>query len=138
MILRALPFVALALVATPVAAKTTILPGLWESTSTSSFIVDSKPKTERRCITPDKVDQYINSPSTSHYHCAYTKHVVADGRADFVGQCFDKHHRTYEVSLHGEYAPEAFHIKASFMPNGLPFGGTAQTVAHRIGDCPGA
>jgi len=136
MFLRALPILAFALSATPVLAKTTILPGLWESTSTSNFIVESKPRTERRCITPDKVDQYLNNPSTSHYKCSYSKRVVADGKADFIGQCFDKHHHAFDVSLHGEYAPEAFHIRASFIPIGLPFGGTAQTVAHRIGDCP--
>ncbi len=136
MILRALPFLALAFVAAPALAKpSTILPGLWESTSTSEFIVQSKPKVERRCITPDKVDQYLNNPSTSHYKCTYSHKVVANGKAEFIGQCFDKHQNEFDVSIHGEYAPEAFHIRATFAPKGLPFGGTATTIAHRIGEC---
>ncbi len=137
MILRALPILALALAAPPAQARTsTILPGYWESTSTSYFIIRSKPKTERRCLTPDKVEQYLTNPSTSHYHCNYSRKAVGDGKVEFVGQCFDKHHNAFDVAIHGDYAPEAFHVSAHFSPTGLPIGGSATTTAHRLGDCP--
>jgi hypothetical protein len=127
------------LAATPALAKaaTTILPGYWESTSTSRFIVPLKSKTERRCLTAAAVEQYMNNPSTSHYKCSYTRKVVAGGKAEFVGQCFDKHKNQFNVAISGDYAPEAFTLKASFSPSGLPVSGQAITTARRLGECPG-
>ena len=138
MTLRPHLFAAALLAAAPVMAKaaTTILPGYWESTSTSKFIVPLKSKTERRCLTAATVEQYMNNPSTSHYKCSYTRKVVAGGRAEFIGQCFDKHKNQFNVAIQGAYEPEAFTLKASFSPSGLPISGQATTSARRIGECP--
>lgn len=138
MISRVLSLALFAFAATPVLAKAaTILPGYWESTSVTRFIVQSAPKVDRRCITAEKVDQVLGSPSTSHYTCNYSHRQVADGVADFKGQCHDKRGRLFNVDIHGTYAPEAFKLQARFQPNGLPISGAAMTDAHRISaECP--
>lgn len=119
-------------------AQPTILPGYWESTSQAYMLGKSDPKTERRCITADKVSAYLSGPSTSHYTCTYSSKTVQGGVADFRGQCVDKHGTAFDVAMHGTYSPEAFHLNARFaLPNMPMLGGTASTDAHRISaDCP--
>jgi Protein of unknown function (DUF3617) len=132
---------ALILSAGPALAQQTILPGYWESTSSSrTSLSKSDPKTERRCITPDKVNAYLSGPSTSHYTCTYSSRTIQGGVADFKGQCVDKHGTSFDVAMHGTYSPEAFHLDARFVLPNLPmFGGSASTDAHRISaDCPAA
>ena len=127
----------LAGIAAPALAEHPILPGYWESTSRATFIIDQPPKTDRRCLTEETVDQYMSSPSTSHYKCSYTKKSVANGKADFEGQCHDKHGRTFLISIQGTYGPDHFRMKATFGVPNLPISGGALTEAHRISaTCP--
>jgi hypothetical protein len=124
---------AMAAAATSAMADHPILPGYWESTSRATFIIEQPPKTDHRCLTPETVDQYLSTPSTSHYKCTYTKRDVGGGRADFEGQCHDKHGRTFPISIHGTYEPERFRMKL-VVPN-LPI--SAVTEAKRISaSCP--
>jgi len=126
------------LAAYPALAQQTILPGYWESTSQANLLGRGGPKTDRRCITADKVSAYISGPSTSHYTCSYSSKSIEGGVADFKGQCMDKHGSSFDVTIHGTYSPEAFHMDARFAMSSLPMlSGTATTDAHRISaECP--
>lgn len=138
---QAFAFATVLLAAVPALAQQTILPGYWESTSTSqTSFSKGEPKTERRCITPDKVEAFFSAPSNSHYTCTYDKRTIHGGVADFRGQCVDKHGTTFEVTMHGTYSPEAFHLDARFaLPNVPMLGGSGSIEAHRLGaDCPAA
>ena len=137
MIRPLLCFALFAATAAPALAEHPILPGYWESTSRATFIIDQPPKTDHRCLTPETVDQYIGSPSTSHYKCSYAKKTIGGGKADFEGQCRDKHGRTFLIALHGTYEPERFRMKAVFNVPNLPISGSAVTEAKRISaTCP--
>ena len=118
--------------AAPALAEHPILPGYWEATSRPTFIIDQASKTDRRCLTPETVDQYISTPSTSHYKCVYNRRVIEGGKADFEGQCHDKHGRTFLITIQGTYGPEHFRMKAKFSVPNLPLSGSAVTEAHRI------
>ncbi len=135
-LLVALPLVLVA--GSALAAEKTILPGYWESVSEANLMGRSTPKTERRCITADKVAQFISTPSTGHYTCTYAKKSVSGGKADFQGQCVDKHGNAFDIVMQGTYAAEHFHMAARFsLPNLPMFGGTASTDAKRISaECP--
>jgi hypothetical protein len=124
----------------PSLAQQTILPGYWESTSQANLLGRSDPKTERRCITADKVADYFSGPSTSHYTCTYSSQKIHGGVADMVGQCVDRHGTSFNIVLHGTYSAESFHMDARFALANLPmFNGTATTDAHRLSaDCPAA
>lgn len=127
----------LAAVAAPALAEHPILPGYWEATSRPTFIIDQPSKTDRRCLTPETVDQYISTPSTSHYKCTYSHRSLEGGKADFEGTCHDKHGRTFLISIHGTYDPEHFRMKAVFSVPNLPISGSAVTEAKRLSaTCP--
>ncbi len=138
MLVNAVSAAVVFLAASSALAPQTILPGYWESTSQANLLGKGAPKTERRCITADKVSAYLSGPSTSHYTCTYASKSIKGGVADFSGQCVDKHGTGVDVALHGTYSPEAFHMDARFALQNLPMlGGTASTDAHRISaDCP--
>ena len=139
MILRILTVAALAAVASPVfaAPATTILPGYWESTSKATLLTEGPAKVEKRCITPDQVNAYLSGPSTSRYTCAYSEKIIRGGVASFKGVCTDKHGQAFNVTLHGTYSPEAFHMDAELTLPNLPIGGSAVTDAHRLSaTCP--
>jgi len=138
MFVKALTAAIVVLAAAPAMAQQTILPGYWESTSQANLLGRGEPKTERRCITADKVSAFVSGLSTGHYTCTYSSKSVKGGVADFKGQCVDKHGTRFDVAMHGAYAPEAFHMDARLELPHLPmFSGTATTDAHRISaDCP--
>lgn len=134
MVLKMLAALVALSAATPVLAEPTIEPGYWESTSTTPL---AAPKTERRCITADKVEQYLRAPSNSHYQCTYSQSRVRAGKVDLIGQCKDKHGRVFEVAINGVYTPETFSLSAQLSLPNLPLGVTATTKAHRISPtCP--
>jgi hypothetical protein len=121
----------------PAAAQQTILPGYWESTSQVSVLGPGAPKTERRCITAEKVAGFLTGFSNSRYTCTYTNRSVHNGVADLQGQCVDKHGATFNAALRITYAPESFHAEARLSLPNLPITGSASTDAHRLSaDCP--
>lgn len=130
---------AAAATAAPAFAGHPILPGYWEATSRATFIIEQPPKTDRRCLTPETVDQYISTPSTSHYKCDYSRRTFEGGKAEFEGACHDKRGRTFLISIRGTYDPEHFWLKAVFRVPNLPISGSAVTEAKRLGaTCPAA
>jgi hypothetical protein len=138
MFVKAMITTAILLAASPAMAQQTILPGYWESTTQANLLGKGAPKTERSCITAEKVNAYLSGPSTSHYTCSYSSKTIQRGVADFKGQCVDKHGTSFDVAMHGTYSPEAFHMDGRFaLPNLPMFSGTATTDAHRVSaDCP--
>lgn len=130
---------ALLIVATaaPSFAADTILPGYWESRNTASALIFEKSSTDKRCITPKEVSNFLTGFSNRHYKCTYPEKTVGDGKAFMVGQCVDKGGTTYNVTLSGEYEATHFHMTAKFSLPGLPLGGKATVDAHLISEqCP--
>src|SRR6185312_1592974 len=64
-----------------------ILPGYWESTSSSSF--GPQGKVERKCITGRAINAYLTGPVNNHYSCRYDTRELHDGHAHMTGQCVD-------------------------------------------------
>lgn len=119
------------------AAETTILPGYWESHNSASALIFEKSSTDRRCITPKEVANFLTGFSNRHYKCTYPQKQVGDGQLMMRGQCVDKGGTTYDVTVGGEYEPTHFHMTAKFSLPGLPLGGKATVDAHLISEeCP--
>lgn len=123
--------------AAPSFAADTILPGYWESHNTAGTLIFEKSSTDKRCITPKEVNNFLTGFSNRHYKCTYPEKTVGDGKAFMVGQCVDKGGTAYNVTLSGEYEPTHFHMTAKFSLPGLPLGGKATVDARLISeDCP--
>jgi hypothetical protein len=133
----------LALVATPALtasapAHDRIKAGYWEATNRvlSPFPVK---KVERICITPDKVDKYMEGPSNHIYKCTYPTRVIGAGRILLKGDCRDKKGEGGQIEGSGTYSPTTLHVVASVKTKlaGLPITFRASTDAIRLGDvCP--
>lgn len=139
--LRPLPAaLALAALALPVAAapSRTVLPGLWEYTSSTAV---SAAKTDRRCVRPDQIEAFVSGPSNSHYRCTYPVKELGGGRARFEGVCVSKHGARYPVRWDGTYTSESFDLHGTVRPNlgGLEIPVSATISARRVAaDCPAA
>lgn len=115
-----------------------ILPGYWESTSTSSFPSPTS-KTERKCITSRAINSYLTGPSNNHYTCRYDTRDLNDGHAHMTGECVDSSGIRGKVVLDGDYAPEAFRLSGRLTVTflGLKIPVDTSIDAHRLGaDCP--
>jgi hypothetical protein len=115
-----------------------ILPGYWESTNQTSFIIEQT-STSRKCITAALAQSYLTGPSNNHYTCVYDRSVVGAGKVALAGQCVDNGGRKIHVDISGDYTKTSFDLTAQLAANlyGLPLEGTAITRAHRISDvCP--
>jgi hypothetical protein len=115
-----------------------ILPGYWESTSTSSFPVASS-KTERKCITGRAINAYLTGPVNNHYSCRYDTRVLKDGHAHMTGECVDSSGIHGKVVIDGDYAAEAFkldgRVQVAFAGLQIPVATTID--AHRLSaECP--
>jgi hypothetical protein len=113
-----------------------ILPGYWESTSSSSF---AQAKTERKCITGKAINSYLTGPVNSHYSCRYDTRELRDGHAHMTGQCVDSSGIRGKVVIDGDYGPEAFKLngRVSISLGGLNIPVTTSIDAHRLSaDCP--
>jgi len=95
-----------------------ILPGYWESTSTSSFPSASS-KTERKCITGRAINAYLTGPVNNHYSCRYDTRDLHDGHAHMTGECVDSSGIRGKVVIDGDYAPEAFKLNGRLTVNML-------------------
>lgn len=115
-----------------------ILPGYWESQNKVSFPINEE-STSRRCITAEKVQQFLSGPSTKNFRCTYSRSKVADGAMSAQGECVDKSGLRSTIDVNGTYAPSQFDLKAELVVSlgGLPIPVKASTKATRIGDtCP--
>ena len=114
-----------------------ILPGYWESTSSSSF--GPQGKVERKCITGRAINAYLTGPVNNHYSCRYDTRELHDGHAHMTGQCVDSSGIRGKVVIDGDYAPEAFRLngKVQVSLGGLNIPVSTSIDAHRLsGDCP--
>jgi hypothetical protein len=114
-----------------------ILPGYWESTSSSSF--GPQGKTERKCITGRAINSYLTGPMNSHYTCRYDTRELSGGHAHMTGSCVDSSGIRGRVVIDGDYSPEAFNLKGRVNVSlaGLNIPVNTSIDAHRISaECP--
>lgn len=119
-------------------ASTTLLPGLWEYSST---LAGMSGQVERKCLSKAEIDGFLTNPSNKRYDCDYTSRVVGHGRVRLKGVCTNRKHagQKIAVSMRGTYTPESIVLKG--VAEAPIFGGftvpVAATVrAHRVnGDC---
>lgn len=114
-----------------------ILPGYWESTSSSSF--GPQGKVERKCITGRAINSYLTGPVNSHYSCRYDTRELRDGHAHMTGQCVDSSGIRGKVVIDGDYAPEAFKLNGRVQVSlgGLNIPVNTSIDAHRLSaECP--
>ena len=114
-----------------------ILPGYWESTSSSSF--GPQGKTERKCITGRAINSYLTGPVNRHYSCHYDTRELRDGHAHMTGECVDSSGIRGKVVIDGEYAPDAFKLNGRVQVSlaGLNIPVTTSIDAHRLSaECP--
>lgn len=114
-----------------------ILPGYWESTSSSSF--GPQGKVERKCITGRAINSYLTGPVNSHYSCRYDTRELHEGHAHMTGECVDSSGIRGKVVIDGDYAPEAFKLSGQVRISlgGLNIPVNTSIDAHRISaECP--
>jgi hypothetical protein len=114
-----------------------ILPGYWESTSSSSF--GPQGKIERKCITSRAINSYLTGPVNSHYTCHYDTRELSGGHAHMTGQCVDSSGIRGKVVIDGDYAPEAFKLNGRVQVSlgGLNIPVNTSIDAHRLSaECP--
>ena len=127
-----------ALTAASAATHDRIKPGYWQATNKVISPLPVK-KVEKICITPDKVDKYMEGPSNHIYKCTYPTRMIGDGKILLKGECRDKKGEGGTVEGKGTYSPTTLHVEASVRTKlaGLPMTVRASTDAVRIGDiCP--
>jgi hypothetical protein len=114
-----------------------ILPGYWESTSSSSF--GPQGKVERKCITGRAINSYLTGPVNSHYSCHYDTQDLRGGHAHMTGECVDSSGIRGKVVIDGDYSPEAFNLKGRVNVSlaGLNIPVNTSIDAHRLSaECP--
>jgi hypothetical protein len=114
-----------------------ILPGYWESTSSSSF--GPQGKVERKCITGRAINAYLTGPVNSHYTCHYDTRELHEGHAHMTGQCVDSSGIRGKVVIDGDYSPEAFRLSGRVQVSlaGLNIPVNTSIDAHRLSaECP--
>jgi hypothetical protein len=114
-----------------------ILPGYWESTSSSSF--GPQGKVERKCITGRAINAYLTGPVTSHYSCHYDTRELHEGHAHMTGECVDSSGIRGKVVIDGDYAPESFKLngRVNVSLAGLNIPVNTSIDAHRLSaECP--
>jgi hypothetical protein len=132
-----LPFAAMA-VAGPAAAQSAISPGFWETTSkvTSPFPTQ---KTERRCIKPADVAEFMEGKINHIYTCTYPTKEIHGGKIRLQGTCATRDGPAIPISGEGTFSSDAMHLEARITPQigGLTIPVRASTDAKRLGDsCP--
>lgn len=124
--------------ASPALAESPILPGYWESSDHTSFVIE-KDSTSHKCITAALAESYLTGPSNNHYTCVYDRTQVGDGKVALAGQCTDNGGHKVHVDITGVYTKTSFELDAQLAANlfGLPLTGSAVTKAHRVSEiCP--
>ena len=93
-------------------ASTTLLPGLWEYTSS---LAGMSGKTETKCLSKTEVERFLTDPSNRHYDCDYTTREVGGGKVRLQGVCTSRKHATQKigVTLAGSYTPETISLKGT-------------------------
>jgi hypothetical protein len=133
-----LPFAAALAIAGPATAQSAISPGFWETTSkvTSPFPTQ---KTERRCIKPADVTEFMEGKINHIYTCTYPTKEIGAGKIRLQGTCATRDGPAIPISGQGTFSSDAMHLEARIAPQigGLTIPVRASTDAKRLGDsCP--
>jgi hypothetical protein len=133
-----LPFGAAMAATGPAAAQSAISPGYWETTSkvTSPFPTS---KTERRCIKPADVAQFMEGKINHIYTCTYPTKEIGAGKIRLQGTCATRDGPAIPISGQGTFASDTMHLEARIAPQigGLTIPVRASTDAKRLADsCP--
>src|SRR5580698_2559518 len=121
---------------TPTAGHYPINPGYWQVAE--HWLLLSR--TERYCVAPRNITQFMAAPCNHLYHCDYPVQSVADGKFHFSGVVW-RHDERYNVHGGGAYSPTSLHLTASGAGHFhiLPFAFNASLDGQFLGpDCPAA
>lgn len=115
-------------------ASTTLLPGLWEYTSS---LAGMGGKTESKCLSRAEVERFLTDPSNRHYACEMSTREVGGGKVRLKGVCTSRKHaeQKISVSLAGAYTPETISLKGSAeapLFGGLTLPVTTSVSARRL------
>lgn len=115
-------------------ASTTLLPGLWEY---SSSLAGMSGQAERKCLSKAEIDRFLTNPSNRRYDCDYTTRTVGGGRVVLKGVCTSRKHveQKIGVSLRGTYTPETITLRGQALApvfGGLQLPVGASVSAHRM------
>lgn len=145
---RAVITAAVLFAGTALAQSSTIQPGMWEATITTSGIEmpgappqaaammgNRPPVTVRRCVTPEQAasPQALLAAKKS---CRFPRYVLAGGRVDAEMVC-EEGGGTMHATSTGSYTPISYDVTtrmASSAP-GMTMTMTSHAVGHRVGAC---
>ncbi|HEX4710629.1 DUF3617 domain-containing protein, partial [Phenylobacterium sp.] len=124
--------------AAPAAGQSAISPGYWETTSkvTSPFPTQ---KTERRCIKPADVTEFMEGKINHIYTCTYPTKEIGAGKIRLQGTCATRDGPAIPITGQGDFTSDTLHIEARISPQigGLTIPVRASTDAKRLADsCP--
>lgn len=124
--------------AAPAAAQKAISPGYWETTSkvTSPFPTQ---KTERRCIKPADVSEFMEGKINHIYTCTYPTKEIGAGKIRLQGSCATRDGPAIPITGQGDFTSDTLHLEARISPQigGLTIPVRASTDAKRLADsCP--
>ena len=116
-------------------ASTTLLPGLWEYTSS---LAGMSGKTETKCLSKAEVDRFLTDPGNRRYDCDYATRQVGGGKVRLKGVCTSRKHAEQKigVSLTGTYTPETISLKgvaSARVIGNLELPVAASVTARRLG-----
>jgi len=119
---------------TPPGGQYPINPGYWQVAE--HWLLLSR--TERYCVAPRNITQFIAAPCNHLYHCDYPVQSVEGGKFHFSGVVW-RHDERYNVHGGGAYSPTSLHLTASGAGHFhiLPFAFSASLDGQFLGpDCP--
>ncbi|MEG1028548.1 MAG: DUF3617 family protein [Brevundimonas sp.] len=114
-------------------ARSEVLPGYWEYTTSVFGVRD----TEQKCVRPSEINRFFGGLSTNRWKCTYPTRQVGDGRARFEGACQDKKGRRVNVRLNGTYQAESFTFNGGAqLMRGTPYIPASITARRLAAQCP--
>ena len=124
--------------AAPAASQSAISPGYWETISkvTSPFPTQ---KTERRCIKPADVTEFMEGKINHIYTCTYPTKEIGAGKIRLQGTCATRDGPAIPITGQGDFTSDTLHLEAHISPQigGLTIPVRASTNAKRLSEsCP--
>ena len=115
------------------AARSEVLPGYWEYTTSVLGARD----TEQKCVRPSEINRFFGGLSTRKWQCTYPVNKVGNGRTRFEGTCQDRKGRRIGVRLNGTYQPESFRFNGGAqLARGTPYIPASITARRLAAQCP--
>lgn len=115
------------------AARSEVLPGYWEYTTSVLGVRD----TEQKCVRPSEINRFFGGLSTRKWQCTYPVREVGNGRTRFEGSCQDRKGRRINVRLNGTYQQESFRFNGGAqLSRGTPYIPASITARRIAAQCP--